>query len=471
MQNNVTLPLGSISLIDKIEKEIGLISGIFGNAGGKSKNFLGIAKLLLCNRLEDTVSIHQIAPTSTKEKFELLGINGEEVETIERSLYRAIQTIGREFPILLERYQNILKPRGLLDKDQNIDFSSSYFEGKKAELGAHGYSRDKRPDRPQVTWGIATGISGIPSALTIQKGNVQDKTHMHEMLRISTRILEPGSLLIFDCGANTPTVKDKIQNNGFNYLTLKVKKVGTYRRHIKDFEKECKKIRTGDKENEKEYLAVKRKSDKRDGEFFYIFFSKELCEDQLRKKASKFEKRKQKGDKLLKKAKNHKAVQMFPSKEGWIGLYPEIQNTLVDIENPYITGIEGFFILESSVDTDPKSILEIYKQRDVAEKLIRNMKEGGELRPIRHWNKYSIIGSLFICFLATALINLTLKLCKNPDVKNFKLLKKYLGSLTLTVIYPENGFRIRVVSNFLPPIRSLLDDFPLKYGDKRFNLW
>lgn len=213
-----------------------------------------------------------------------------------------------------------------------------------------------------------------------------------------------------------------------------------------------------------------KKPSKRPGEFLYIYFSKKLCEDQLHKKDSKFKKRMTKGDELIKKAKRHKAIQMFPSKEGWIGLYPEIQRSLADIHNPYITGIEGFFILESSLDAEPRKILELYKQRDVAEKFIRGMKEGGEIRPIRHWNKYAIIGALFICFLATAIINLTLNLCKDPDVKNFKLLKKYLGNLTLTVVYPQNAFRIRVVSNLSPPIRAVLGDFPLKYGDKNLNL-
>ena len=65
---------------------------------------------------------------------------------------------------------------------------------------------------------------------------------------------------------------------------------------------------------------------------------------------------------------------------------------------------------------------------------------------------------------------MTEKLCKNPNVKNFKLLKKYLGNLTLTIVYPQNAFRIRVVSNLSPPIRVVLGDFPLKYGDKNLNL-
>jgi hypothetical protein len=172
-----------------------------------------------------------------------------------------------------------------------------------------------------------------------------------------------------------------------------------------------------------------------------------------------------KGAELIKKVKRHKAVQMFLSKEGWIGLYPEIQQSLADIRNPYITNIEGFFILESSLGIEPQKILELYKRRDVAEKFIRAMKEGGELRPIRHWNKYAIIGALFICFLATAIINLKLNSCRNPDVKNFKSLK-CLGNLTLSVIYPQNAFRIRVAGNLSPPIMAVLGISAQIWGQK-----
>ena len=44
------------------------------------------------------------------------------------------------------------------------------------------------------------------------------------------------------------------------------------------------------------------------------------------------------------------------------------------MENPYITGIEGFFILESSVDAEAEKLLKLYKERDKAEKFIRNLK-------------------------------------------------------------------------------------------------
>ena len=111
-----------------------------------------------------------------------------------------------------------------------------------------------------------------------------------------------------------------------------------------------------------------------------------------------------------------------------------------------------------------------YKKKDVAEKLIRSMKEGGNLGPIRHWTTNTIIGTLFICFLVSAIINLTLKLCKNPLVKNLWLLKKYLKNLTLTIVHPGNMRRIPILSNISPEIVSIFDEFFRKYNGNALQL-
>ncbi len=47
----VTLPLGGITLIDKVEKDFGLISGVFSCISSKARNFEARVKLLLYNRL------------------------------------------------------------------------------------------------------------------------------------------------------------------------------------------------------------------------------------------------------------------------------------------------------------------------------------------------------------------------------------------------------------------------------------
>jgi transposase len=124
-----------------------------------------------------------------------------------------------------------------------------------------------------------------------------------------------------------------------------------------------------------------------------------------------------------------------------------LQKTLGQIKNPFITSLEGYFILESSVDEKPERILRLYKDKDRTEKLIRNIKEGTELRHMRHWTKYAIIGYLLIIFLTNCIINLTLFLAKDTIAKNVKLLKKFLNNLTLTVVYPKNRFRFILCYN------------------------
>ena len=65
----------------------------------------------------------------------------------ERTLYRVLERREEFFPIVLERYQQFIKESKLADEKQIIDFSSTYFEGDKAEFASFGYSRDKRPDK------------------------------------------------------------------------------------------------------------------------------------------------------------------------------------------------------------------------------------------------------------------------------------------------------------------------------------
>lgn len=454
---NITTPLGGICVVDKVEKDFGLISSVFG--GVLSTEDIGRVKVLLNNKLTYATSIRQIPNIMPREAYALLGATS----VSERSLGRTVVTVGHAAAIIIERYQDLIKEKKLVDKNQNIDWSSSFFEGKKAEIAEYGYSRDHRPDKKQITWGISTGINGVPSALTIQNGNIQDKKHFDQTYRMVSRISEKDALFIFDCGANTKENKKRIVADGFNYLTLKPKKLNSYKRYISQF-RTAEKIQFAI--DGRKYTAARMKEGQ---EFQYVYFSKQLLEDQLYKKQKKFERQMKKGNELAKKAVKKKIVDRYPSEKGWVELYPELQLTLNGIENPYITGIEGFFILESSVDASPIEVLNIYKQRDVAEKLIRNLKEGMELRPIRHWTKYAIIGAIVIAFLAESMINMTQVFCQNPLVKNVKLLKKYLTNMTLTVIYPDGGFRFQVVSNVSGPIVALFGDFWQKYQTKNIE--
>ena len=451
MSENVSFSYGPIALMNKVEKEFNFFEILFQGLGGKAKHLVESAKLFSYNKLAESISINKIQDIYPYELFEEIGFK-EEIS--DRTLYRNLERIGNKYKFLMKNYQKFIKMNNLASEKQFIDFSSSYFEGNSSELGALGYSRDQQPGKLQVTWGISTGDNEIPTAITIQKGNVCDKEHFKFMLNTVKKVLDEKSLLIFDCGGNTKKNKNKIIELGFNYLTLKAKQRSTYQKYISLFEQQAK---FGCFINGKVYFYTKTKSEE---EYQYIFFSPDLKEDQIRKRSKRFQKDLAKGDKILKKINKGKPVGEHISRMGNIILKGEVQTTLSEIVNPYITGLEGYFILESSVGLRPQKILCLYKQRDKAEKLIRDMKEGSDLRPIRHWNKTVVIGYLLIVFLTNCLVKLTHFLSKNSVVKNLKLLKKFLNNLTVTVIYRKNNLREMILSNFSEEIRTILEEKP-----------
>ena len=462
MKENVTFSIGSIALIEKADAQTGFFRDVFSGIGGRARDFIPAVKLLMANKLEESVAVHRILDFTPKEKLSLLGFRKE---ISDRTLNRTLERLGEKGQFIMAKYQKWVKKNGLIDRIQNIDFSSSYFEGDNCDLAKLGYSRDHQPGKPQLTYGISIGANRIPTALTIQKGNVNDREHMKAMLRLSSKILAPESLLVFDCGGNTKKNKETILKIGFNYLTLRGKKVGPYKEATAFFRSTTKeRIEMGGSV----YFCAKRE---KDCEFQYIFFSQKLAEDQLAKKERKFMKELKKGASLEKKVLRGKEIGRQVYEDGWIISQGKIQQSLERMKNPFITGIEGYFILESSLDLESSEILRLYREKDVVEKFIRDLKEGAEMRPIRHWSKNAVIGYVLLVFLTNALANLTQFLTKNSLVKNLKVLKKYLSNLTVCVIYPKNWFRIAVVSNFSAEMKAMFGDFVKKYGEIEPQAW
>jgi len=465
LHENVTFPIGNIVMLDRIKKDYGYFDFVLDKIAGKAKDFQEIVKSLIYNKLTDNVSINQIPNIYPEEAFEYLGLDKTPAQ---RSIYRTIERLGDKFEFVLERHQQFLVKNDLATKEQFIDFSSTYFEGTKPELGALGYSRDGARGKKQITFGISTGINNIPTALTIQKGNVQDKTHFNHTFNIAKRVLEKGSILIFDCGANTKTNKNMVRKGEYHYLTLKAKKKKSYRSIIQFFLQEKKNENSIKFEmNDSSYECVKLE---KDNERIYIFFSEKLYQEQMQKRNKKYQKMLEKNDKELKKVKKGKNLGSVITKEGYIILHGSIQKTLAPISNPYINGLEGFFALESSVNDEPAKILSLYKDRDKAEKFIRGLKDGLDLRPIRHWSDLAIRGYLLLTFLTNFLVNLTLYLAKKPVVRDIRLLRKFLNNLTLTVAYPPNAFKFTVLSNVSNEVISVLGNFIKKYDDNTLKL-
>lgn len=453
MERNVTFSIGNLALIEKVDARTGFLGKVFGGVGGRAKDFLPYVKLLLYNKLGDCNSVSRLSDFTPGELARLIGFGGK---VSRKQVYRTVERLGGQHAIVLANYQRLVEGLGLVGENQFLDFSASYFEGKESPLGALGYSRDGQPGKLQVAFGVSVGINGVPTTLTIQKGNTADKKAMWRLVRLCAKILPKGALLVFDCGGNSSKVKERIIELVFNYLTLKAKKRGSYAPLLREF-RDGKKIEVA--YGGLSYSCLKTKSG---NENVYVFYSRKLYDDQMRKKTRKFEKALAEGKVLLKKVKRNKELERSVSPEGWIVKRGSLQKTLA-LDNPFVTGLEGFFALESSLDADPAKILELYKNRDKAEKLIRDLKEGAELRPFRHWTENAVKGIVLIVFLASALARLTQFFSQNSLVKNLKLLKKYLTHLTLSVVHMKNGRKMTFVSNFSEEMRALFGKFLQKY--------
>jgi transposase len=114
-------------------------------------------------------------------------------------------------------------------------------------------------------------MNNIPTALTIQRGNTQDKKHIRK-LKLLSKVIPENSLLIFDAGANTKGNKKRIRELHYHYLTLKPKKVNPYKRYIAHFRRELEKGNVKHIEMNNHYSCVKVKEDS----ICYIFFSPPL---------------------------------------------------------------------------------------------------------------------------------------------------------------------------------------------------
>jgi transposase len=458
-QNNqtTTLSIGSIALIEKVTAEYNYLDRVVRGLHRKAKNFQSIVKLFIHNRLSECVSTNRLQSVYDQKLFQQLGFDKIPGD---RSLYRTLERLGQDHQFILHQHLKFIQEEQLATHAQFVDFSSSYFEGTAAPIGQFGYSRDHQPGKKQFTFGIATGLNEVPSALTVQKGNVNDKTHFAHMIRVAGAMLPIGSIVIYDCGGNTKENNALVRSNKLHYLTLKQKKVTTYRPLIAQFNASEKKTFTIN--NTTYQCAIFQNGE----EYIYLFFCETLKTLQLATKARNHKRELEQNETLLKRAKAGKPLAEYQTLEGILIAKGSLQQQLVTMENPRINGLEGFFALQSSMKLTEEKALALYKDKDKAEKLMRSIKEGTELRPIRHWSDDAIIGYVLIVFLTNVMLALTHHNSRNNDVKNTKLLKKYLNKLTLVIHQPPTGGEKHFLANISPEIQAILGDFHHTFQEK-----
>lgn len=115
------------------------------------------------------------------------------------------------------------------------DITSTYFEGtaKSNSQAKRGYSRDSRPDCPQVCIGLVTTKEGLPLAYEVFDGNRTDVTTTQEMVEImEVKYGKANRVWVMDRGMVSEDNLDYLRSTGARYL------VGTPKSMLKKFEQQ-----------------------------------------------------------------------------------------------------------------------------------------------------------------------------------------------------------------------------------------
>ncbi len=130
----------------------------------------------------------------------------------EDDLYRALDW-------LLERQARIeagLARRHLASGSLVLyDLTSTYVEGRHCPLARHGYSRDHRPDRAQIVFGLLTDARGCPVAVEAFSGNTADPSTLDAQIRkVRDRFGLTDIVLVGDRGMLTSARIERLRELG-----------------------------------------------------------------------------------------------------------------------------------------------------------------------------------------------------------------------------------------------------------------
>jgi len=363
-------------------------------------------------------------------------------EAIEKELYYDLQCYGLDTELVL------------------YDVTSSYFEGDEAELGEHGYSRDHRPDRPQIVIGVVTSKQGIPFAHYVFKGNTPDKNTVKEVVEdLKKRFGITSCIFVGDRGLLTRINLDSIKGHEYDYIM-------GLRRHNSRIVRELLPIIK--KLPEAELIEVtpnqlndeKLKQQLSPNTRFVIGFNKEVKDQVRQNREQRFsdfqsfleqlpvegqlQQVSESKSKVLSYLTQKRLKRFFSVSLEHTGTedgYRLVVTSKVEVMEQEKL-IDGHYLIQTEVKEQQLSKSEVitaYKSLQKVERIFRVLKNNIELRPIYVRKEKRVRGHVFICFL-TYLIECLLEkiLAEHLPGRSLEQLKLELARIKLVPMKLSN---------------------------------
>jgi hypothetical protein len=358
------------------------------------------------------------------------------------------------------------------------DLTSTYFEINASDVAEgdkrrHGYSRDKRPDCPQVVIALVVTPDGLPLAYEVLPGNTADcKTLRMFLARIEQQYGRARRVWVMDRGIPTEAVLAEMRGSDppVQYL------VGTPKGRLSRLEK---KLLAKPWQEARPGVSVKLLAE--DGELYVFAESVDRVskERAMRKRQLKW---------LWKRLRELAAMEV-PREEMLMKLGAARARAptawrLVDIEMDKESAMfiyalnrqklrrirrrEGRYLLRTNLtENDPALLWQYYTQLVAVEEAFKNLKGDLAIRPIFHQEERRVEAHIFIAFLAYCLqITLQRRLhALAPGLTARSALEKFAAVQMIDVHLPTTDGRELRLTRYTQPepeLRLLIQQLKLQ---------
>jgi hypothetical protein len=358
------------------------------------------------------------------------------------------------------------------------DLTSTYFEINASDVAEgdkrrHGYSRDKRPDCPQVVIALVVTTDGLPLAYEVLPGNTADCTTLRMFLaRIERQYGRARRVWVMDRGIPTEAVLAEMRGSDppVQYL------VGTPKGRLSRLEKQLL-----TKPWQKARAGVQVKLLAEDDELYVYAESVD--------RASKERAMRSRQLKWLWKRLRELAAMEIPREEMLMKLGAARSRAptawrLVDIEMDKESSMfvytlnrqklrrirrrEGRYLLRTNLtENDPALLWQYYTQLVAVEEAFKNLKGDLAIRPVFHQEERRIEAHIFIAFLAYCLqITLQRRLhALAPGLTARSALEKFAAVQMIDVHLPTTDGRELLLTRYTQPepeLRLLIQQLRLQ---------
>jgi hypothetical protein len=349
------------------------------------------------------------------------------------------------------------------------DLTSTYFEINAADVPEgdkrrHGYSRDKRPDCPQMVIALVVTPEGLPLGYEVLPGNTADSRTLRGFLhKIERQYGKARRVWVMDRGVPTEAVLAEMRASDppVHYL------VGTPKGRLNRLEKHLV-----DKPWQAARQGVDVKLLAEDGEL-YVFA--QSADRVSKERAMRRRQMKWLWKRLAQLAAMETSREEMLMKLGAARSKAPTAWRLVEIDMDRHSAVftftlnrkklrivrrrEGRYLLRTNLaDRDPAELWQYYIQLVTVEEAFKNLKGDLAIRPVFHKEEHRIEAHIFISFLAYCLyITLQRRLHSlAPGLTTRSALEKFAAVQMIDVHLPTTDGRELLLTRYTQPEPELL---------------